>query len=160
MYRQSEKNLLSSSNSSTCPHNMVNFGPLAAEICWRVWGTPANFNGFHVLVTLLQRRRSAEASQTLHDVWPCSALLHYIYIPGGSCLHLHPSSHHYDISRTPRIIFFLSQDEIAEGLGMFYVPVRHYKTLNQKCGPMPNVMVALSNIGGPWRPLFNAANFG
>jgi len=22
---------------------MVNFGPLAAEICWRVWGTPANF---------------------------------------------------------------------------------------------------------------------
>jgi len=27
----------------------VNFGPLAAEICWRVWGTPANFNGFGVL---------------------------------------------------------------------------------------------------------------
>jgi len=22
----------------------VNFGPLAAEISWRVWGTPANFN--------------------------------------------------------------------------------------------------------------------
>jgi len=28
---------------------MVNFGLLTAEICWRVWGTPANFNGFHVL---------------------------------------------------------------------------------------------------------------
>jgi len=28
MYRQSEKNLLSSNISSTCPHNMVNFGPL------------------------------------------------------------------------------------------------------------------------------------
>ena len=28
------------------PHNMVNFGLLAAEIFWRVWGTPANFNGF------------------------------------------------------------------------------------------------------------------
>jgi len=40
------KNLLSSNMSSTCPRNMVNFGPLAAEICWRVWGTPANFNGF------------------------------------------------------------------------------------------------------------------
>jgi len=26
------KNLLSSNSSSTCPHNMVNFGPLAAEI--------------------------------------------------------------------------------------------------------------------------------
>jgi len=25
---------------------MVNFGPLTAEIGWRVWGTPANFNGF------------------------------------------------------------------------------------------------------------------
>ena len=43
-----KKNLLSSNISSTCPHNMVNFGPLAAEIFWRVWGTPANFNGFHV----------------------------------------------------------------------------------------------------------------
>jgi len=40
------KKLLSSSISSTCSHNVVNFGPLAAEICWRVWGTPANFNGF------------------------------------------------------------------------------------------------------------------
>jgi len=25
---------------STCPHNMVNFGPLAAEIVSLVWGTP------------------------------------------------------------------------------------------------------------------------
>ena len=31
-YRQSEKNLLSSDMSSTCPHNMVNFGLLTAEI--------------------------------------------------------------------------------------------------------------------------------
>jgi len=29
------------------------FGPLAAEICWRVWGTPSNFNGFRVLAALL-----------------------------------------------------------------------------------------------------------
>jgi len=28
---------------------MVNFGLLVAEICWRVWGIPANFNGFRVL---------------------------------------------------------------------------------------------------------------
>jgi len=32
MYRQSEKNLLSSDMSSTCPLNMVNFGLLTAEI--------------------------------------------------------------------------------------------------------------------------------
>jgi len=41
---------------------------LAAEICWRVWCTPANFNGFRVLVSLLQRCRSMEVNQTLHDV--------------------------------------------------------------------------------------------
>jgi len=32
---------------------MVNLGLLTAEICWRVWGTPANFNSFHVLAALL-----------------------------------------------------------------------------------------------------------
>jgi len=32
MYRQSEKNLLNSNISSTCPHNMLNFHPLTAEI--------------------------------------------------------------------------------------------------------------------------------
>jgi len=41
-----EKNLLNSNNSSTCPYNMVYFGPLAAEIGVPVWSTPANFNGF------------------------------------------------------------------------------------------------------------------
>jgi len=33
--------------------NMVNFGPLAAEVVSLVWGTPANFNGFRVLAALL-----------------------------------------------------------------------------------------------------------
>jgi len=35
------KNLLNSSISSTCLHNMANFGPLTAEIGLPVWGTPA-----------------------------------------------------------------------------------------------------------------------
>jgi len=47
------KKLLNSNTSSTCPDNMVNFGPLAAEIGSGVWGTPANFNGFRVLAALL-----------------------------------------------------------------------------------------------------------
>ena len=47
------KNLLSINISSRCSHNMVNFGPLAAEIGPVVWGTPANFNGFRVLAALL-----------------------------------------------------------------------------------------------------------
>jgi len=48
-----KKNLLSSNVSSTRSHNMVNFGPLAAEIGPVVLGTPANFNGFRVLAALL-----------------------------------------------------------------------------------------------------------
>jgi len=53
MYRQSEKNLLSSNISHTRPHNMVNFGALSVEILSLVWGTPGNFNGFRVLAALL-----------------------------------------------------------------------------------------------------------
>jgi len=64
---------------------MVNFGLRTTETSWRVWGTPANFNGFRVLTLLLQRRRSPEVNQTLHDLWPSPALIHYIYIFGGSC---------------------------------------------------------------------------
>jgi len=45
----SGKNILSSNISSTRPHNMVNFGPLTAEIGSGVWGTPANFYGFRVM---------------------------------------------------------------------------------------------------------------
>ena len=48
-----KKNLLSSNISTTCPYNMVNFGPPADEIVSLVWGTPANFNGFCVLAALL-----------------------------------------------------------------------------------------------------------
>jgi len=59
------KNLWNSNTSSTCPHNMVNFSPLAAEICWRVWGTPANFNGFRVLAALLHSTPVVGVSQTL-----------------------------------------------------------------------------------------------
>ena len=47
------KNLLSSNMSSRCPHNIVSFGPLAAEIVSLVWGTPPNFNWFRVLAALL-----------------------------------------------------------------------------------------------------------
>jgi len=65
MYGQSEKNLLSSNIFSTCPHNMANFGPLAAEIDSGVWGTPANFNGFRVLAALLHVTLVVGVSQTL-----------------------------------------------------------------------------------------------
>jgi len=64
MYRQSEKYLLSSNISPTCPHNMMNFSPLAAEIVSLVWGTPGNFNGFRVLAALLHGTLVLGVSQT------------------------------------------------------------------------------------------------
>jgi len=60
-----EKNLLDINISSTCPHNMVYFGPLAAEIVSLVWGTPGNFNGFCVLAALLHGISVVGISQTL-----------------------------------------------------------------------------------------------
>jgi len=75
MYRQSEKLVKQQYLLHTRHRNMPNFGPLAAEIGSGVCGTPANFNVFRVLPSLLQRRRSPEANQT--------ALVHYIYIFGA-----------------------------------------------------------------------------
>ena len=60
-----KKNLLSSSVSPTCPHNIVNFHPLAAEVRWRVWDTPGNFNGFCILAALLHGTLVVGVSQTL-----------------------------------------------------------------------------------------------
>jgi len=57
--------LLSSNISSRCPHNMVNFSLLAAEIVSLVWGTPANFNGFRVLAALLHGPLVVGVSQTV-----------------------------------------------------------------------------------------------
>jgi len=59
------KNLLNANIFPTRPYNIMNFGPLAAEICWRVWGTPANVNGFRALAALLHATRVVGVSQTL-----------------------------------------------------------------------------------------------
>jgi len=79
------KNLLNGSMSSICPRNILNFSLLTNEICWQVWGTPANFNGFRVLALLLQRHRSMEVRQTLYYVQPSAALVNCIYIFSSSC---------------------------------------------------------------------------
>jgi len=77
--------VLNSNTSSTCSHNMVNFGLLAAEICWRVWGTPANFNGFRVLPALLHGSLVVGLSQTLqggHHIghWPTLVLSIFFFL--------------------------------------------------------------------------------
>ena len=58
------ENLLNSNVSPTCPQNMVYFGLLVAEICWRVWGTPAHFIRFRVLAVLLHGILVVGVSQT------------------------------------------------------------------------------------------------
>jgi len=72
------KKLLNSSISSTSSHNTVNVGPLTAEIHSEVWGSPANFNEFRVLPSLLHWRQAMEINQTLHDVWPSHGLVHRV----------------------------------------------------------------------------------
>ena len=59
------KNLLNSNISPAWPHNVVNFGLLAADIVLLVCGTPANFNGFRVLAALLHGNVLVGVSQTL-----------------------------------------------------------------------------------------------
>jgi len=59
------KKLLISDISSSCLRNMVNSGPLAAEIGSAVWGTQANSNGFRVLAALLHDTPVVGVSQTL-----------------------------------------------------------------------------------------------
>ena len=58
------KKLLTSNTSSIGLHNMMNFGPLTAEIGPVVWGTPANFNWFRILAALLHGTRVVGVSQT------------------------------------------------------------------------------------------------
>jgi len=64
-YIDNRKNLLNSNISFTCLRNMANFGPLTAEIRWRVWSTTANFNGFRFLAALLHGSQVVGVSQTL-----------------------------------------------------------------------------------------------
>ena len=69
------KKILNIDTSSTCSHNMVNFGLLTAEICWRVWGTPANFNGFRVLAALLHGTLVVGVSQQGRSVGGAGGVL-------------------------------------------------------------------------------------
>jgi len=103
--------------SSRCPHNMVNFGPLAAEIGPVVWGTPENLNGFRVLAALLHGTPVLGVSQTLrrltegatyirqggHHVgqWP-TFLVHFDMLSFSSKIAV-PSQNFFKTSRHTRI---------------------------------------------------------
>ena len=57
------KKLADSNISPIRPYNMVNFGPLTAEMGSGVWGTPANFNGFRVLASFFTSAMSLTGGQ-------------------------------------------------------------------------------------------------
>ena len=64
------------------------YGELRPTSSWhrfRSLGHPSKFQRVHVLAAFLQRCRSTEANQTLHDVWPSPGLVQDIYIFGSSC---------------------------------------------------------------------------
>ena len=64
-------------------HMSPQYGELRPTSGWDPFvslGHLANFNGFRALASLLQPRRSTEANQTLHNVWPLAGLVDYIYI--------------------------------------------------------------------------------
>jgi len=74
--RQSENKLVKQQYPPTCDYNMVNFGPLAAEIGSLVWGTPAVLRTAYLLSSFFSFRRLISAvgdwmSTILpHMVWP------------------------------------------------------------------------------------------
>jgi len=109
---------------------MVNFSLLAAEIGPVVWGTPANFNGFRVLAALLHGSQVVSVSQTLRR-WTEGAT--YVWQGGHHVGHWptlwYRYTKHTPCNLAPKTLASQSQYQL-------------------ECGPMPNVMAALSNIGG------------
>ena len=64
--------------SSTCPHNMVNFSPLAAEICWWVWGTPANFASWQRYCSDFAQRRPTKLCTLFGRVLRCYTIYTFL----------------------------------------------------------------------------------
>ena len=57
--------MLNSNTSSICSDNMVNFGPLTAQIGLGVWGTPVNSERVLRLGSVTARHLVVGVSQTL-----------------------------------------------------------------------------------------------
>ena len=80
----------------TCPHNIVNFGPLAAEIGSVVWGTQANFNGFRVLASLLHGIRAVAPAKLCRVEQRAPPIFGRAAITFG----IGPHSSHYTVATT------------------------------------------------------------
>ena len=77
-----KKNLLSSNMSSKCPHNIVNFGPLVAEIGLPVCGTPSKFQRVSLLlfVTAVMSLSGGQPifAGSLAVSWPGTLYIHFL----------------------------------------------------------------------------------
>jgi len=58
-------NRIKTCKTAMSPHMSSHYIELRPTSSWRVWGTPANFNGFHVLAALLHGTLVVDVSQTL-----------------------------------------------------------------------------------------------
>ena len=111
---QAGKNLLNSNISSAYPYNMVNFGPLTAEIGLSVWGTPANFIGFRVLPSLLQRRRQTLRRDTRNGITELSQTAPPIFVWAAITLGIGP---HSSVSFFPSTDFSKSLNRFSPNFG-------------------------------------------
>jgi len=82
MYRQSEEKLVKHQYRLQTFHNMVNFGPLTAEIGWRVWGTPSKFQRVSRLgcVTAATSLTGGQPNlaRCLAVSWACALYIHRV----------------------------------------------------------------------------------
>jgi len=84
MYRQSEEKFDKQQYIPVRPHNMINFGPLTAEIDWRVWGTLSKFQrvsrlGF-VTAAMSLNGGQPNFARRLAVSWACTL---HIHLGGG-----------------------------------------------------------------------------
>jgi len=97
MYRLSEKKLLNSNTSPICPHNIVNFGSLTAEIRSE-FGAPSKFQWVSRLgsVTVRHSNRGRQPNcgveQTAPPVFGRAAITFGIG-PQSSIIYFHRESH-------------------------------------------------------------------
>ena len=82
------RNLLNSNNSSTCLHNMVNFGPLTAEIGSGVWAPQQISTGFASWLRYcsdVAYRRTTKLCTMFGRLLGCTPYIHFrgLLLPDG-----------------------------------------------------------------------------
>ena len=76
MYRQLGK-MLNGNISATCPHTMVNFGPLTADIDWRVWGSQQISTGFASWFCYCSGPRAGSGAVSKWVICACDSLVDF-----------------------------------------------------------------------------------